>query len=193
MPTRATPLDPVPAAPNWQDPSLHGLAVLTLEAMPSLEVLFLDDLAAYLMGSGPLEEPYTIEHASHVVSLLLGAVVNSAHYRPEESPAAAGELLVARESFVRGAHDFAGRGNQGLIQLINRLVPAIVGELEIQKEAPEAQTSQLFHYGLLAVASGPANTLSDEAAAGFRQILRAWDELFGQGFRTPWREPTVAR
>lgn len=193
MPTGAASPESIPAAPNWQEPSMRALAALTLEAMPSLEVLFLDDLAAYLMGSGPLEEPYTIEHGSHVLSLLLGAVVNSAHYQPEETPAMADEMLTARESFVQGAHDFAGRGAQGVIQLVNRLVPAIVGELEIQKEAPEAQTSQLFHYGMLAVASGPANSLSDEAATGFRQILLGWDRLFGQGFKVPWREATVAQ
>lgn len=192
MPTGVASPESTPEAPNWQDPSLRGLAAMTLQAMPSLEVLFLDDLAAYLMGSGPLEEPYTIEHGSHVLSLLLGAVVNSPHYQPAETPAVTDEMLVARESFVRGAHDFAGRGAKGLIQLVNRLVPAIVGELEIQKEAPEAQTSQLFHYGMLAVASGPANSLSDEAAAGFRQILSGWDGLFGQGFTLPWREATAA-
>ena len=186
-------MDTAPAPLDWQEPSLRGLAALTVEAMPSFEVLYLDDLAAYLMGAGPLQEPYTIEHGSHVVSLLLGAVVNSAHYQPEDAPEPTDEIRGARQAFVQGAHAFAGRGPDGLIQLVNRLVPAVVGELEIHKEAPETQTSQLFHYGLLAVASGPANSLAEESAKGLRQVLLAWDELFGQGLRMPWRVPTSAQ
>ena len=185
-------MDTEPAPADWQEPSLRGLAALTIEAMPSFEVLFLDDLAAYLMGAGPLPEPYTIEHGSHVVSLLLGAVVNSAHYRPESAPEPTEGIRVAREAFVDGAHAFAGRGPDGLVQLVNRLVPAVVGELEIHKAEPGTQTSQLFHYGLLAVASGPANSLAEECAQGLRQVLLAWDELFGGGLRLPWRVPTSA-
>ena len=83
-------MDTTPAPADWQEPSLRGLAALTIEAMPSFEVLYLDDLAAYLMGAGPLQEPFTIEHGSHVVSLLLGAVVNSAHYKPQHAPSSRG-------------------------------------------------------------------------------------------------------
>src|SRR5665647_1172630 len=172
---------------DWQQPSLRGLVCLAVETMPAFEVLFLDDIAAYLMGPGPLEPPYTVEHGSRIVSALLGAIVNAARYTPEEAPALTPEISTARASFVQGAHDFAALGVDGLAQLVNRLVPAVVGELEIHKEAPEQQTCSLFYYGLLAVASGPSNMLDEDAATGVMHIFRAWDEEFGKGFIVPWR------
>lgn len=177
---------------DWQEPSLGALASLAIETMPAFEVLFLDDIAGYLMGAGPLGPPYTVEHGSRIVSALLGAMVNSARYTPEESPALTPEISTARASFVQGAHDFAAVGVDGLTQLVNRLVPAVVGELEINKEAPEEQTCSLFYYGLLAVASGPSNVLDEDAADGVMHIFRAWDEQFGKGFVVPWRRPLTA-
>ena len=179
-------------AEDWQQPSLQGLAGLAVETMPAFEVLFLDDIAGYLMGPGPLEPPYTVEHGSRIVSALLGAIVNSARYTPEEAPTLTPEISTARASFVQGAHDFAALGVDGLAQLVNRLVPAVVGELEIHKEAPEEQTRSLFYYGLLAVASGPSNSLDEDAATGVMHIFRAWDEEFGKGFIVPWRRSATS-
>jgi hypothetical protein len=172
---------------TWQQLSLQGLVSLRLEAMPAFEVLFLDDIAGYLMGSGPLAPPYTVEHGSRVVSALFGAVLNSGHYVPAAAPVPTPEIATAREHLVQGAHDFGARGLAGLTQLVNRIVPAVLGELEMHKEAPEQQTCSLFYYSLLAVASGPANTLAEDAAAGVMHLFRAWDEVFGQGFMVPWR------
>jgi hypothetical protein len=172
---------------NWQQPSLEGLRALTVEAMPAVEVLLLDDLAAYIMGAGPLMPPYTIEHGSRVVSALLGAIVNSTAYEPGDAPTVTDEIALARGSVVQGAQQFAERGVDGLNQLAGRLIPAAVGELELHKGAPEQQTLSLFYYAMIAVASGPMNLMAPDAADGVAHVFRAWDAVFGRGFTVPWR------
>lgn len=179
-----------PTSKEWRQPSLLGLARLEINAMPAFEVLFLDEIAAYVMGSGDLEAPFTIEHGSKIASSLLGAIVNSAEYEPERLPATTSKMSEARKHVVGGAHAFADRGVPGLTQLVNRLIPAVTGELEIHKESPEQQTCSLFYYGLLAVASGPENLLDENAAAGVMEIFRAWDDQIGSGFVPPWRIST---
>lgn len=72
-------------------------------------------------------------------------------------------------------------------QLVNRFLAAAVGELEIHKESAEAQTRSLFYYGLLAIASGPDNSLSQRAANGIIDLFDAWDGQIGAGFVPPWR------
>jgi hypothetical protein len=178
-----------PPSREWQQQSLVGLGALTVETMPAFEVLLLDDLAAYLMGGGPVPPPYTVEHASRILSGLLGAVVNSARYEPEDVPVTTDEIALARLHVVRGAHRFAELGVTGINQLASRLIHAALGELELRKSAPEQQTWSIFYYALLAVASGPANLLDPDAADGVAHIFRAWDEVFGRGFVVPWRQP----
>jgi hypothetical protein len=180
------------SAPDWQEPSLAGLAALRIEAMPAFEVLFLDDLAGYLMGAGALEPPYTVEHGSRVVSGLFAAIVNSMQYEPERFPEPTEGIELARKRFVQGAHDFAEQGAAGLAKLVNRVIPAVLGELEIHKDAAEEQTRSLFYYSLLAVASGPLNLLAEDAAAGCLELFQAWDAVFGNGFVPPWRRGVPA-
>jgi hypothetical protein len=181
-----------PTEANWQDPSLHALAGLTLEAMPAFEVLFLDELAGYLMGAGPLEPPYTVEHGSRVVSVLFGSALNAGHFTPERVPAETPGILLARETVVQGAHAFAGKGVDGLAQLVNRIIPAVLGELEIHKEDPAEQTRSLYYYALLAIASGPLNMMDEAAANGVMEAFGAWDGLFGDGLVLPWRRQVTA-
>lgn len=172
---------------DWQAQSLAGLHAIKLEDVPAFEVILLDDLAAYLMGAGPLAPPYTVEHGSRALSGLFGAVINSAAFRPEQVPAETAPIRLARERLVRGAHDFAAKGPDGLAQLSNRLLPAVLGELESHKERPEEQTRALFYFSFLAIASGPANLIEDTAAAGVIELFSAWDGLLGAGLILPWR------
>jgi hypothetical protein len=176
-------------AKSWQQTSLEGLAALTVDTMPAVEVLLLDDIAEYLMGSGPLRPPYTVEHGSRVVSALFGAIVNATRFTPEQVPAPTPEITAARSQIVRGAHDFAARGVSGISQLANRVIPAALGELETYQDSPEKQTCLVFYYALLAIASGPRNLLDDASAIGVMQIFQAWDSVLGQGVQLPWRKP----
>jgi hypothetical protein len=180
------------ALQDWRVDGLSGLAGLTAETLPAFEIIYLDSLAAYVLASGELEAPYTVEHGSRVVAFLLRATVTANGYRPTQAPAPTAGLMSAREAVLVGAHAFAARGRSGLSQLVNRLIPAAVGELELQSASADEQVRSLFRYGLLAVASGPANQLTVAAADGITEIFVAWDGLIGAGFVPPWRVPVQA-
>ncbi|MCW2780342.1 MAG: hypothetical protein JWR35_791 [Marmoricola sp.] len=174
-------------AQDWQRQSAEGLAELSLDRLPAAELLFLDGLAVYLMGPEAPEPPYTIEQGTVIVGHLLRAVMDCSELHVEGSPESSVEIEEARAAIIEGAHEFAGLGVAGVNQLVNRLLGAAVGELEIHRTSAEAQTCSLFYYGLLAVASGPKNRLSQAAADGIIDILEAWDKQIGAGFVPPWR------
>jgi len=172
---------------EWQEASLGGLICVSVETMPAFELLFLDDIATYLMGSGPLEPPYTVDHGRRIISALLGALVNSFEYVPEHVPVLTSEMSTARVAFVQGAHDLAALGKEGLTQLISRLMPAVQGELQDNTGAPGKQTYGVFYYAMVAVASGPSSIHDDDVATGVQHIFQAWNEEFDRGFVVPWR------
>jgi hypothetical protein len=174
-------------AKDWQRVSAEGLAGLSLDRLPAAELLFLDGLAVYLMGPDAPTPPYTIEHGTVIVGHLLRALVDCSNLEVEGSPQSSAEMSEARAAILEGAHLFAPRGVAGVKQLVNRFLVAAVGELEIHKESAEEQTRSLFYYGLLAVASGPNNRLTQAAADGILHVFNAWDEQIGAGFVPPWR------
>lgn len=176
---------PAPA-PGWQGPSLRGLGSLTSDALPGFEIIALDGIAAFVLGSA-LEPPYTIQHGSRVAGAILSAAADSSNYQPQQAPSTTPAIIEARASVLGGAHRFAARGAPGLTQLVNRIVSATVGELEIHKDSPEDQARSLFFYGMLAVASGPDNECSELAATGLQEVFAGWDGLIGAGFVPPWR------
>jgi hypothetical protein len=175
---------------DWQRVSAEGLAELRLESLPAAELLFLDGLAVYLMGPEAPKAPYTIEHGTVIVGHLLRALVDCQNLKIEGCPQSGAEMSEARAAVLEGAHQIAPRGITGVKQLVNRFLVAAVGELEIHKESAEAQTRSLFYYGLLAVASGPDNLLTQAAADGIVYVFNAWDEQIGAGFVPPWRVVT---
>ncbi|TWP35600.1 hypothetical protein [Leekyejoonella antrihumi] len=171
---------------GWQAASIDGLASLTLETIPAFEIITLDGIAAFVLG-GSLEQPYTIQHGSRIASMVLSAAADSTRYQPEQAPPTTPAMEEARSSIQMGARGFAARRMPGLTQLVNRIVSAAVGEMEIHKESPESQVSSLFFYAMLAVASGPGNECSELTASGVREIFHGWDALVGEGFIPPWR------
>lgn len=66
-------------------------------------------------------------------------------------------------------------------------VSVVISRAEIHRESAEAQTRSLFYFGLLAVASGPKNLLTQTAADGIMEVFKAWDGQIGAGFVPPWR------
>lgn len=186
----ATPVD-------WQSHSVKGLAALDVETMPAMELIYLDALAVHLLGPEAPAAPYTVEHGSAIVSLLLRAVADAPAVGALEEPgnsdgAAESEAaptgpLPGRKAVVDGAHRFAGRSGHGVHQLVTRFLAAAVGELERLKDSPEAQVCSLFQYGLLAIASGPENQTNGETAESVRAAFQLWDERIGEGFVPPWR------
>ena len=57
----------------------------------------------------------------------------------------------------------------------------------MHKDDPEAQVRSLFHYGLLAIASGPENQTNEETSEGILTAFALWDERIGAGFVPSWR------
>lgn len=173
---------------DWQGQALGGLRRLSVQNMPSMELVYLDALAAHLLGADAPEPPYTIEHGSRIVSLLLRALTDATavdlDLEPDDSEGALGD---AREAVVDGAHRFAHRGGPGVHQLVSRFLAAAVGELEQHKAEPEFQVRSLFYFGLLAIASGPENQTNGETAESVLTAFEMWDERIGSGFVPPWR------
>jgi hypothetical protein len=173
---------------GWQGQSVEGLARLSMDAMPALELLFLDGLAVQLLGPEAPEPPYTIEQGTAVASLLLRAVADSTGLDVGIEPGHEDEALAAgREAIVEGAHRFGTRGGHGVHQLVNRFLAAAVGELESHKDEPEAQVRALFYYGLMALASGPENQSNSETAESVLAAFHLWDERIGDGYVPQWR------
>lgn len=173
---------------DWQGLAVAGLSQLTNDAMPAMELLYLDGLAVHLLGPDAPAPPYTMEHAATIASLLLRAVADAPVVGPDlESGEADETTTAARDSVVDGAHRLARSGGRGAQRLVKRFLPAAVGELEQHKECPEAQVRSLFYYGLLAIASGPENQTNAETSDGVLAAFSSWDERIGAGFVPPWR------
>lgn len=177
---------------DWQSQAVAGLVQLSVDLMPAMELLYLDGLAAHLLGPDAPAPPHTIEHGTTIASLLLRAVHDSSGVNLDLSPEE-GEPASApgREAVVDGAHRLAQRGGLGAHQLVTRFLSAAVGELEQHKEEPEAQVRSLFYYGLLAIASGPENQTNAETSESVLAAFHAWEVRLGNGFVPPWR--TTAR
>lgn len=173
---------------SWQSQSAAGLAQLSVDVMPAMELLYLDGLAAHLLGSDAPVPPYTIQHGTTIASLLLRAVNDSRAVNIDLQPDGRDPASApARAAIVDGAHRLARRGGHGAQQLVTRFLTAAVGELEQHKDAPEDQMRSLFYYGLLAIASGPENTTNAETSESVLAAFRAWEERIGDGFVPPWR------
>ncbi|KRA38958.1 MULTISPECIES: hypothetical protein [unclassified Nocardioides] len=173
---------------DWQGQAVAGLSQLTPDAMPAMELLYLDGLAVHLLGPDAPAPPYTIEHGATIASLLLRALADAPVVELDLEPGDTdGATATARAAIVDGAHRLARSGGLGAQRLVKRFLPAAVGELEQHKEGPEAQVRSLFYYGLLAIASGPENQTNAETSDGVLASFRAWDERIGAGFVPPWR------
>lgn len=177
----------VDPARDWQQQSVTGLAGLTPDRVPAVEILFLDALAAHLLGPDAPVAPYTVEHASVIAGHLLRAFVSCASLELDGQVDAGPEGDQARAAILDGAHAFAERKGPGVQQLVTRYLGAVVGELEIHAGSPDEQVRSLFYFGLLAVASGPGNRLSQVSADGIAQLFIAWNDQIGAGFVPPWR------
>ena len=173
--------------PDWQHQAVEGLGALTAKRVPAWELLFLDALAAQLLGPARPQPPYTVEHGTVAAGYLLRAVADSALVTLEVSPDPTPGITEARVAITAGARAFARQGRPGVQHLVNRFLGAAVGELEVHRDSAEGQTRSLFCYGFLAVASGPENRLTPEAGDGVGEIFQGWDSLIGAGFVPPWR------
>lgn len=172
-------------APDWQSAAAQGLERLGAEHVPAVELLYLDALAVLLLGPDAPAPPYTLEHGTAIVGLLLQAVANAPVVELE--PEADDDVAVARAAVADGAQRLASRGGHGVHRVATRFLTAAVGELEQHAATPEAQVRSLFYFGLLAIASGPENQTNAEVADGILAAFERWDRRIGEGYVPPWR------
>lgn len=173
-------------APGWESVVLAGLRNLSLQDMPSFEILLLDELAGWAFSVDNPGHGYNEKHSGLVIGALLRAMEHASAFRPAAIPEATGEITAAREEVVAGAHEFAEM-DEGLPRLVTLLAPAVVRELDDNAGRPAAQTYWLYHYSLLVLASGRSGDAGEATLRGITGAFHAWDKLVAGGFVLPWR------
>ncbi len=179
---------------GWESAARAALRELSLEDLPSFEILFLDDLAGWAFSVSNPGRGYDEAHGALVVTALLSAIGRARSFRPAQVPEETAAMAATRKKLLAGAHEFA-EARKGMAQLAGLLAPAAVRELERSAGQPGAQTYWLYHYALLVLASGAAGDVSEDTLRGITAIFQAWEGQAGAGFVLPWRtrESTLAQ
>ena len=163
---------------------IAALQNLSINDMPSLEILLIDELGAWARSAGNPGHRYDKNHGALVTSTLLNAAGRASTFQPARIPAESAEMVSAREKVVAGAHELAEADN-GLTILITRLIPAAIGELERNAGEPAAQVRWLFYWSLLALGAGTHGSADVAGMGGLMAAFDAWDELMGYGLARP--------
>jgi hypothetical protein len=154
--------------------------------MPSLEVLFIDQIVTWVLSSENPGQDYGEQHGGVVISKLFTAIEHAGEFRPAQLPVETEQIATARSAVVAGAHAIA-EAERGINLAITRIMPAVITELENNARNPGAQVYWLYFYSLLAISSGTTGRLSEPVARGVGETFNAWESLMAGGFRLPWR------
>jgi hypothetical protein len=171
---------------SGESKTIAALRHLSLEDLPGLEILLLDDLAAWASSADNPGHGYGEDHGGLVISALLSAVERAGSFRSIQTPAESREIVAAREKVVAGAHELADAAD-GLTLLTTQLMPAAIGELRRNAGQPTAQAYWLYYYSLLLLASGTEEDAGDTAMRGITEAFDAWNRLMADGFVPSWR------
>lgn len=171
---------------DWSANIILAFRNLTIEDVPSLEILFLDQIAVWVLSDENPGHDYSEEHGGVVISKLFNAVEEASGFRPAKIPAESQQVATARKGVVDGAHEIADADN-GITLIISRLMPATINELERNSGSPGAQLYWVYFYSLLAISSGPTGGISELVARGIAETFEAWESLMADGFRLPRR------
>jgi hypothetical protein len=173
------------APSDWAIGVTVALRDLTVEDMPSLEVLLIDGIGTWVLSPDNPGQDYGEQHGAVVISNLFTAIERAGEFRPVQFPAESEQIAIARRAVVAGAHAIA-KAKDGITLAITRIMPAAIKELEKNARNPGAQIYWVYFYSLLTISSGTAGRLSDPAARGIGETFDAWDSLMAGGFRLPW-------
>jgi hypothetical protein len=154
--------------------------------MSSLEVLFIDEMGAWVLSPENPSQDYKERHGGMVISMLFNAIRRSGEFRPAQLPTESEQMAIARKAVVAGAHEIAG-AEDGITLALTRLMPAVISKLEKNARNPGAQIYWIYFYSLLAISSGTTERLSEPVARGIGETFDAWNSLMADGFRLPWR------
>ena len=171
---------------DWSANIILAFRNLTIEDMPSLEILFLDQIAVWVLSDENSGHDYTEEHGGIVITKLFNAFEGSRGFRPAKLPVESEQVAAARKGVVAGAHEIAEADN-GITLVITRLMPTTINELERNSGNPGAQLYWVYFYSLLAISSGTTGGISEPVGRGIAETFEAWEFLIADGFRLPWR------
>jgi hypothetical protein len=174
------------APDNWTIGITSVFRKLTFEDMPSLEVLFIDMIGAWIFSPENPGQDYGEWHGSIAVALLLNAMRRAGEFRPARIPAESGLMATARRAVVAGVHEIA-EAEDGINLAMAEIGPAMVEELEKNAGNPGGQIYSLYWYSLFMLSAGTMERISEPVARGIRETADAWNSLMAGGFRLPWR------
>jgi hypothetical protein len=174
------------ADPRWEAKAIGALRHLSLNDMPGLEILLLDNLVAWARSADNPGHGYDEVHGELVVNALLSAVERAGSFRSSQAPPESADIVTARERTITGAHQLADADN-ALTLLTTRLMPAAIGELRRNAGQPAAQAYWLYYHSLLTLASGTGDKADDTAMRGITETFDAWNGLMAEGFVPSWR------
>ncbi|MGH3277197.1 MAG: hypothetical protein ACRDNZ_23070, partial [Streptosporangiaceae bacterium] len=159
--------------------------MLTGEDVAALEVLLLDELAAWIRSDANPGEGYSDRHGQAVAEALLSAVSRAPAFRPAQAFEPSADITAAREQVAAGAR--ALTFESGPATLTEQLMPVALRELGRNAGDPGAQICWLYYHALLALAAAADLEDPDAVMRGITATCTAWGELLQDGAVLPWR------
>lgn len=175
---------------GWEDAINSALAELTDADVPSVEILLLDELAAWILSPANPQSSYDEESGGAVISSLMNALANSSSFRPDKEPSPTSETVEARKRLVEGAHALAAH-ERGIAFVVTRLMPAAITELTRHVGNPGQQIYWTYFFALWVIAGGVEGEQDETVARGLMASFDSWDALIAEGFRLPWQPPVT--
>ena len=172
-------------------PGRAGFADLTLDDLPSLEILVLDQIAGWIFSPENPGKEYNGEHGGAIVTAVLNGVQRAHSFQPELTPMTSPALTEMRERVYSGVQELS-QSAEALSTFVVTLMPAAISELERSAGDAASQCYWLYCYALLVLAGGRSGSLDQNLMIGIIASFDGWNDLMSGGFTLPWRAATPA-
>lgn len=176
----------------WEDDIVHSLKALTSAEVPSLEIILLDGIGAWLISPDNPGDGYGEEHAGHLISTLFSALESARSVFPDRLPEADDAITATRARVAEGAHELAANGWTGVSLTVSRLMPAVLAELQNNVGDRAKQAHGVFVYLLYALAVGTRTEQDPQVLGGLTATFTGWDAVLRTGYVVPWRRPPAS-
>lgn len=167
-------------------PGRAGFAEITMEDLPSLEILVIDEIASWIFSAENPGKGYNGEHGGAIVTVVLNAVQGASKFTPDSAPEPTDAITAMRERVFEGVKQIASSA-EALSTFVITLMPAVISELERRAEDPASQLYWLYCYALLVLAGGRTGDLDQNLMIGIMGSFDGWNDLMAEGFTLPWR------
>ncbi|WP_285588119.1 hypothetical protein [Actinomycetospora sp. NBRC 106378] len=160
---------------------IDALARLRREDVPALELLFLQGVMAWVFSEENPGSDYNRSHASYLAGALFTGLDDAGNTSLSASPPETAKISAARDRVALGANALASYGEAGLDMLLEqRVLPAMVGELERCVGNQTQQGACTWTYALFAVAMGEGHDQDPDVVEGLIESFDAWSALLSQ-------------